>query len=210
MFLLLTSRELPVLTQTAASGSTLASAHSIYCRFLLERAAYQACHIRVPDVAQRLSAIALAGRFYSFFRVVPEAHKALAIATRLGQRDDEIAMTLTKRGYIIWVNEPQATFAPPTRNPLCCLKPTFGPSPCLILAEPTSYTSCSFKVPDLNLLVDGICFNGNYYSLFRKLNDAAEVIELAAKLTRTGDETVMTIRPEGFALAVKEPNAAVG
>jgi hypothetical protein len=199
-----------VYTSAASSHSpSFTSAHAVYCKFLLERSTYVACHIRVPDVPQRISAIALDGRFYSFFRAIPEAQKAIAIATRLGKRDDEIAMTLTRRGYGIWVNEPQANYAPPAKDLRHSLKPAFGPSACLILGDASSYSRCSLKVPDLSQTVAGISYGGRYYSVFRQVKDAAEAIAIAAKLAQRGDETLMTLTPEGMALAVRELNATV-
>ncbi|MBD2260088.1 hypothetical protein [Pseudanabaena sp. FACHB-2040] len=184
-------------------------AHAIYCKFLMERAAYIPCHVRVPDMPQRISAVALDGRFYSFFRAIPEAQRAIAIATRLGKRDDEIVMTLTRRGYGIWVNEPQAQYAPPAKDPRHSLKPAFGPSPCLILSDASSYTRCSLKVPDLSQVVDGISHNGRYYSVFRQVTGAAEAIAIAAKLAQSGDETLMVTTSGGLILAVRELNAII-
>ncbi|HEY9736361.1 MAG TPA: hypothetical protein V6D06_08765 [Trichocoleus sp.] len=187
----------------------MTAAHAIYCKFLVARESYIACHIRVPDVPQRIPAIALDGRFYSFFRAVPEAAKALAIATRLGKRDDEIAITLNRRGYSIWVNETQANYAPPASDPRHSLKPAFGPASCLILGDPMSFSRCTLTVPDLAQSVDGLSYSGRFYSIFRQTSDAAEAIAIAAKLAQKGDETLMTINPEGIVIAVREINAAI-
>lgn len=193
----------------SAHSPVITAAHAIYCKFLSERKSYISCHIRVPDVPQRLPAIALDGRFYSFFRTVPEPAKALAIATRLGKRDDEVAVTINRRGYSIWVCETQANYAPPANEPRHSLKPAFGPSPCLILGDPLSFSRCTLTVPDLAQSVDGLNYSGRFYSVFRQTSDAAEAIAIAAKLTYKGDEVLVAINPTGIDIAVREINAAI-
>lgn len=190
-------------------GTSLMSAHAIYCKFLTNRVSYVPCHVQVPDVPQRLSAIALDGRFYSFFKVINEAQKLLSVISRLGKQDDEVAVTPTPRGYILWVYEPQATYAPPFHAPHHSLKPAFGPPPCLILSEPSSYSRCTLIVPDIAKPITGLVHAGKYYSIFRQETNAANSMTLTAKLTQRQDETLMVIEPDGFILAIREPNAVL-
>ncbi|HEY9763547.1 MAG TPA: hypothetical protein V6D07_13535 [Trichocoleus sp.] len=199
-----------MITQAATHGPAITSAHAIYCKFLVDRKSYIPCHISVPDTAQRLPAIALDGRFYSFFRVIQEPQKALAVATRLGKRDDEVAMTITKRGYILWVYEAQASYAPPASAPQHSLKPAFGPQACLMLGDSTSYVACPIKLLDGDSNIPGICYNGHYYSIFRKETDALKIISMVAKLSRKGDELLLALADSGYTLAVREPNAFLG
>ncbi|HEY9805354.1 MAG TPA: hypothetical protein V6D04_02205, partial [Candidatus Obscuribacterales bacterium] len=64
--------------------------------------------IRVPDLDHRLSAIAVEGQYYSFFRVVKDRSQALEVANRLARRGDQATITSTAKGEVVWVLEPEA------------------------------------------------------------------------------------------------------
>lgn len=147
------------------------------------------------------------GQFYSFFKVVEAPTKALAVAARLGRLGDYVALTLTKRGYVIWVYEPEAHFAPPRSNPRSSIKPAFGPAICCIASDANAYERCSIRVPDLDKAVSGLACNQRFYSIFRQEKNAADIILLAAKLGQRRDETIIAPMDDGFVLGVYEANA---
>lgn len=75
---------------------------------ILDRSQYQPCKIMVPDVKKPLGGINVDGKYYSFLKNVPDREKALKIAEQLTNEGDEILLTQTRKGYLIWVLEPDA------------------------------------------------------------------------------------------------------
>lgn len=75
---------------------------------LTSRNLYQPCHIRVPDLKQRLAAIKFEGAYYSLFRIETDLERAIERIQQLNQRSDKAVITPSPRGYIIWVLEPEA------------------------------------------------------------------------------------------------------
>lgn len=199
----------------AVFDPAIAAAHPIYCKVLANRSSYQACHVRLPDLPLRQPAIALDGQFYSFFRALPVARKALIIAARLGKREDHIAITLTGRGYALWVHEPLASLAPPRQVSSQVssqvsdreLQPVFGPVPCLLLSNAAGYRRCRLQVPDLEQPIEGLMVGNRGYSIFRQVGDAAEAIALTARLTAMAEETVLVVTADSLLVAVFEANA---
>ncbi|WOD40025.1 hypothetical protein [Nodosilinea sp. E11] len=179
---------------------------ALSCKLLFDRDLYTPCHIQVPDVDHRLSAIYVDNQFYSFFKTVPEAKKALEIMTRLSKRDHTAALTRTPRGFSIWAYEPEARYAPPKRHPGYSIRPVFGPHPCLLVADETAYQTCRLLVPDVTKPLMALTHNNRYYSFFKQDIDAAKVLDIAAKLARRGDETLLVIEPSNYTLALLEPN----
>ncbi|MGG6239833.1 hypothetical protein ACQ4N7_14500 [Nodosilinea sp. AN01ver1] len=176
------------------------------CKLLFDRDLYAPCHVRVPDTDHRLSAIYVDNQFYSFLKIVPEARKAVDIVLRLGKRDHTAAITLTRRGYAVWAHEPGARYAPPARQPNYGIRPVFGPQPCLMVADKSAYQTCRLQVPDVTKPLMALTYNNRYYSFFKQDTDAARVLEIAAKLARRGDETLLVIEPPTLTLALLEPN----
>jgi len=86
-------------TQTKSLGAA---------KILESRSQYRPCHIRVPDLDHRLSAIAVEGQYYSFFKVVKDRAQALEVAARLARRGDQTTITSTVKGEVVWVLEPEA------------------------------------------------------------------------------------------------------
>ncbi len=191
------------------SLSSLASqhAHAIECKFLQSRNLYQPCHILAPDVDHRLSAIYVDNQFYSFFKVIANPQKVLDVIVRLGKRDDKVAVTMTKRGFAIWVNEPGARYAPPRHQPKHTIQPVFGPKACLVITEADAYESCQIQVPDMAKPLSAITYRGRYYSIFKQEADAERLIEIAAKLTQRGDDILIAMAASNYILALLEPNA---
>ena len=176
------------------------------CKLLFDRDLYTPCHIRVPDVDHRLSAIYVDNQFYSFLKTVPEGRKALDVMMRLGKLDSTVALTQTPRGYAVWGHEPVARYAPPARQPGYGIKPVFGPQPCLLLADETAYQTCRLQVPDISKPLMALTYNNRYYSFFKQDIDADKVLDIAAKLARRGDEALLVIEPDLYTLALLEPN----
>ncbi len=82
------------------------------CKILDSKSQYRTCHIRVPDLQQRLAALWVDGKYYALFKVVPTVDKAMEITARFGRRGDETVIAKTKKGYSVWVLEPEAYPAP--------------------------------------------------------------------------------------------------
>ncbi|PSN15927.1 hypothetical protein C7293_05130 [filamentous cyanobacterium CCT1] len=176
------------------------------CKLLFDRDLYAPCHVRVPDTDHRLSAIYVDNQFYSFLKIVPEARKAIDIVLRLGKRDSTAAITLTRRGYAVWAHEPGARYAPPARQPNYGIRPVFGPQTCLMVADESAYQTCRLQVPDVTKPLMALTYNNRYYSFFKQDTDAAKVLDIAAKLARRGDETLLVIESPTLTLALLEPN----
>ena len=75
---------------------------------ILDRSQYQPCKFRVPDVKKPLGGINVDGKYYSFLKNVPDRDKATQIALRLSNKGDKVLLTQTRKGYLIWVLEPDA------------------------------------------------------------------------------------------------------
>lgn len=178
---------------------------SIECKFLFKRQIYRACHIQVPDVPQRLPAVTCDGQYYSFFKVIPDPEKLVAVMARLSKREQQVAVTNTSRGYGLWVYEPQAIYSPPSQNPGHTIQLVRGPAPCHVVVGAGAYRYCSFVVPDVEKPMAGIEYRHSLYSIYKQDELAEMVIPLAGKLNQRGDETVLTMAADQYILAVKEP-----
>jgi hypothetical protein len=73
---------------------------------------YQTCRIRVPNRQQRLLAIFVDDRYYSFFRIEPDRETVRDILTKLGQKLEKAIVTQTVKGYAIWTWEPEVSTHP--------------------------------------------------------------------------------------------------
>ncbi|MEM9001891.1 MAG: hypothetical protein AAGE59_00045 [Cyanobacteria bacterium P01_F01_bin.86] len=193
--------------------SSVSSERSLQpAKLLIHREDYVTCHIRAPEEPQRLSAIALEGKFYSFFRALREPTKTLGLLLKLTARGNQVAMTPTNRGYVIWVHEPDSTLALPANQSTPHTLPlTFGPANCWVIGErQPGYQACSLKLPDLPDDVLGLAdSNQKLYSLYRREGDAAHALKLAAKLVKRGDEVILLVRTTGYILCVYEPGAKI-
>lgn len=201
---------MPVTSQLDSLASLADSpSHAIECKFLFDRDLYTPCHVQVPDVGHRLSAVYVDNQFYSFFKVVNDPAKALEILARLGKRDDKVALTLTKQGYAIWAHETNAQYSPPSRQPAHRISPVFGPKTCLLLTERRAYDLCQISVPDVTKPLAAIAYRNRYYSIFKQDRDAAKIIDIAAKLARRGDDTLLTLADGDYLLGLLEPNGRI-
>jgi hypothetical protein len=175
------------------------------CLMLASRDQYMACHIRVPDLAQRLAAIRIGGSYYSFFRMVDDSRKALSLTVKLCYRGDKVALTRVAKGYGLWILEPEAQPTHLERIGSTSHTQLSEPALCRIMVSRTQYQSLAIRVPDLEQPLDAIQVNGNYYSIFRIETDLDRLIEIVAKTTRRGDETIILRIQEGYAICVWEP-----
>ncbi|MEO0824906.1 MAG: hypothetical protein AAFY67_04515 [Cyanobacteria bacterium J06642_9] len=178
-----------------------------HCKLLFNRDQYVSCHINVSDLPERLAAIAVDGKFYSFFKVLPKAQKALEVVAKLTHKGDEIAVTVSKRGYVLWVYEPDSKLASSKRSPLH-LK-LRGSAPCTIIYERDRFQPCYLKVADMSQKLAGIKYQANLYSLFRRENEAQGTLEIAAKLTTRNDEVVLIPAQVGYSIFVLESAASL-
>ena len=181
-------------------------------KLLTQRDDYVTCHIQIPEETRRLSAIALDGKFYSFFRVLKEPPKALDLLLKLTARGNQVAMTRTRTGYVIWVHEPEGLLATSDKQIVPRVIPLiFGPADCWIIGErQPDYRACSLKVPDLPDPLLGLANSRQkFYSLYRREKDPAEALKIAARLTRYGDEVTVLVRKEEYVLCIYEPAAKI-
>lgn len=70
---------------------------------------YRTCHIQVPDILERLPAVKVSGKFYSYFKTVKDREKALDVLEKLFDKGDDAVITVAKKGFSIWVLEDNAT-----------------------------------------------------------------------------------------------------
>ncbi len=192
-----------------ASSSTHRPLQSV--KLLSQREDYATCHISVQGDPHRLPAIALDGRFYSFFRVVKDAQKALDLLVKLSSRGDQTALTPARQGYAVWVYEAHGAIAHPAKQSQNRPLPvTFGPADTWILPENhPDYRVCMLKVPDLPDAVPGLAHGQKFYSLYRRETDDAAVLKLAARLSQRGDEVVILRSNSTATVYIYEPGATL-
>lgn len=221
---------MPSLNQTSLSG--LPDLPSVE---ILELGAnYRPCHIVLPDTNERTAAIALAGEYYSFFRVEKSEARTQAICARLMQRGHRPIVTKVPKGFAVWTLEPNAQLASqtstglPNRAPRRLInqqspdsqtggstsKSATGESvsgnstpPYRILVSPDQYQFCNIRVPDLDKRLMAISVEGLYYSLFKTIEDVQQAIQVVKKLNYLGNETIITKNARGYSLWVLEPDA---
>lgn len=179
-------------------------------KILISRDQYATCHIQVPGDAHRLSAIALEGQFYSFFRSCQQVTKALGLTMKLTGRGDTVVVTSTSRGYALWVYEPDATLAAPSQGKPRPVPTLVGPADCWVISDrQPEYRTCNLKVPDLPDTVPGLTDGTAYYSLYRRERDGDTALKLVARLTQRGDEVILLTTSEGYILCIREPSATL-
>ncbi|QKD81252.1 hypothetical protein HPC62_02870 [Thermoleptolyngbya sichuanensis A183] len=187
------------------------------------RTDYRSCHIVLPDSNERTAAIALAGEYYSFFRVEKSEARAQSICAKLMQRGHRPVITRVPKGFVVWTLEPnaqlatQATSARLSDTSSSLNSSTGAPSekaatdapvaPYRILVSPDQYKFCNIRVPDLDKRLMAICVDGLFYSLFKTLEDVQQAVQIVKKLNYRGNETIITKNAKGYSLWVLEPDA---
>jgi hypothetical protein len=201
--------------------------HVLPIKVLESRAEYRPCHIVLSDSNERTAAIALAGEYYSFFRVEKSEARAQAICAKLMQRGHRPVITRVPKGLAVWTLEPNAQVAPPAATAGLSSRPSrpllhssaSAPlenaateaqvAPYRILVSPDQYKFCNVRVPDLDKRLMAICVEGLYYSLFKTLEDVQQAVQIVKKLNHRGSETIITKNARGYSLWVLEPDARV-
>jgi len=179
-------------------------------KLLAQRDDYTTCHILSPDEGLRLPAIALDGNFYSFFRSQGDPVKVLNVLRKLSANGDATVMTPTRRGYAIWVQEPGAILAAPQGKSARNLPPSFGPANCWIISDQQAgYRTCTLDVPDLPAPVPGLANGQKLFSLYRREKDADTTLKLGSRLSQRGDEIVILVSEEIYAICIYEPGATI-
>ncbi|MBD1913317.1 MULTISPECIES: hypothetical protein [unclassified Leptolyngbya] len=171
---------------------------------LLDRQQYRTCHVKVPDLEQRLSAIQLGDQFYSFFQVAPEARKAIALLTKLVYRNESTVLTKMPRGYGVWVEEPDAMRVGTPSSTV-----VRKPASCLVLVNQYPHRRCRIQVPDLPQSVDAIAVDQNFYSIFKAELPAEQALEIIAKLLQRGDKALLLGDRNGYVIGIHEPEATL-
>ncbi|WOB42698.1 hypothetical protein HNI00_05680 [Thermoleptolyngbya oregonensis NK1-22] len=187
------------------------------------RTDYRSCHIVLPDSNERTAAIALAGEYYSFFRVEKSEARAQSICAKLMQRGHRPVITRVPKGFVVWTLEPNAQLATQTTSARLSdtssslNSSTGAPSekaatdapvaPYRILVSPDQYKFCNIRVPDLDKRLMAICVDGLFYSLFKTLEDVQQAVQIVKKLNYRGNETIITKNAKGYSLWVLEPDA---
>lgn len=170
---------------------------------LLAREQYTTCRIVLPDEPKPLPAIRVGERYYSFFRVVPQARQALTLVTKLCYNNNCVVIAKVAKGYSLWVEEPDAF--PHSFSKLIDYKPE--PAFSRILVANEQFQTCSLDVPDLDKSIPGIEYQQNYYSIFRKEPDADAVIQIVAQLSERNDESVLLASQRFWTICIAEPEA---
>jgi hypothetical protein len=178
------------------------------CKLLSYRGQYSTCQLQVPDVDAKLAGIEVDKRFFSFFRRFEKAETVMEVAAKLAQRGDDIALTQSSQGYMVWVYEPDAreVGSQNDKNNQMHL-PTYGPAPCFLICDTNHYRPCYIKVPDLPKPLVAVYYARRFYSVYRRGLKPEEALEVATKLVGRGDEVAIAPAKQGYAICVWEPEA---
>lgn len=179
----------------------------VACKLLTYQGQYTPCHIKVPDVPAKLSAIEIDRQYYSLFRRFETAEAAIKALNKLAQQGDDV-LALTKqrrRGYIMWALELEAQVAHSQKKEQPW--PTCGPASCLILGEAKQYHQCYVQVPDLAEPVVAVHYQERFYSVYQPGLAAIAALELATQFTRRGHKSAIASTPKGYAVCLWEPEA---
>lgn len=180
------------------------------CKILESRKQYRACHIRVPDIESRLAAIVIADRYYSFFKVIKDPQKALHVVAKLVSRGDEVAMTRTIKGDVIWIYEPEAQEEKATQpKPNPQRMPVSSSKRWQLLASELDYQPCQIRVPDVAKPLLAIYTGHQYYSYLRTVRDQKQAIDLAERLAHKGQVTRITHSGQTWQIWVLESEASI-
>jgi hypothetical protein len=174
------------------------------CKILSDRTQYRGCHILLPEESERVSAIEVNGKFYVFSRFLREQPKVLQLAARLVFRGREVVITKAAGGAALWVYEPDAIVKPKGNPPSPQPERSFE-----VLESEEDYPSCEVWVPDVNQPLMALKIRQQYYCLLRTVPDERKAFELAERLTKKKNPTVITKRDRTWAVWVLEPDASL-
>ena len=170
---------------------------------LTQSTEYERCHLILPDERTPIAGISFKGDYYSFLKVVSTLDRANQLVDRLVSRGSRAVITTIPKGFCIWVYEAMAK-GKSRKKSTVSTTPSFS---IRILKSDRDYRPCQILVPDLDKPLTGIAYNEQLHSLLRIVRDEAQAIELAQKLERRGNSTVITISAYGYSVWVFEPEA---
>jgi hypothetical protein len=150
-----------------------------------------------------MAAIIVEQKYYSLIKVSKDTHKTLTICSRLMQRGGEVVITKIPKGNAIWRYEPDAVVelnaSPGSGIPHTPI--------CKILDSSSQYQPCLIRVPDLDDRLQAIQVGGKYYGLFKTVETRQQALEIASRLGRRGDDSIITRDSQGESVWVWEPDA---
>lgn len=190
-----------------SSGGSISSPIAAPCKFLFSREQLVFCHIQLPDLPERISAIAHGGSYFSIFKPVESAQAMLALLIKLGSKGNDLAITQAGQRYIVWVYEADAMLASSQRVQVRDDQVTFKSATCLIFPDKQSYKFISLEIPDLKHHTPGFQYGQRYYSLLHREKDLKKAITAIAELACRGQELVLVPLPSSYAICVFEPSA---
>ncbi len=82
----------------------------------LRKGDYKTCHIQLLDTQERVAAIALGSKLYSYFTAITVREKALKVLGKLEARGDDAVITQTSKAFILWTLEEEAVPLNKTRG----------------------------------------------------------------------------------------------
>lgn len=151
-----------------------------------------------------MAAIMVEQKYYSLIKVSKDTHKTLTICSRLMQRGGEVVITKIPKGNAIWRYEPDAVVDGLPASPSSEMTNT---PICKILDSPSQYQPCLIRVPDLDDRLQAIQVVGRYYGLFKTVETRQQALEIASRLGRRGDNSIITRDSQGESVWVWEPDA---
>ena len=176
---------------------------------LTQSTEYERCHLNLPDEAAPIAGIRFKGDYFSFFKVVTTLDRANQLVDRLNDRGNRVVMTAIPKGFCIWVYEAMAKASSKRKAATSATSTgsTAATRSIRILKSDGDYRPCQILVPDLDKPLTGIAYNSQFHSLLRIVRDEAQAMELAQKLERKGNSTVITVSAYGYSVWVFEPEA---
>ncbi len=183
----------------------------------MSREQFSFCHIRVPDIPEKLSAIEHDGQYYSIFKPVDSAEESLEFAIRASISGHELVITEAGKRYILWIHEPKAVLAKslsqqeagsdlisvPDERPI-----TFFSAPCLIIADSTLCQFCYLSIPGRGDRVPGFHYHQSYYSLIQREPNARSAITAIAERACRGTELAIVPIPHNYGILALEKFAS--
>lgn len=182
----------------------------VACKLLTYKGQYRLCHIKVPDVDVKLSAIEIDSQCYSLFRRFDNANAAIKALDKLAQQGGEV-LALTKQksnAYVMWALELDAQILKASGKKVERPWPTFGPANCLMLGAAKQHHQCYVQVPDLAEPVVAVHHENQFYSVYQTGLNAVEALDLATQFARRGNKNAIASTPKGYAVCLWEPEAS--
>ncbi|MEM9804871.1 MAG: hypothetical protein AAF959_06290 [Cyanobacteria bacterium P01_D01_bin.56] len=181
----------------------------VACKLLTYKGQYRLCHIKVPDVDVKLSAIEIDSQCYSLFRRFDDADAAIKALDKLAQQGGEV-LALTKQksnAYVMWALELEADILKASGKKAERSWPIFGPASCLILGAAQQHHQCYVQVPDLAEPVVAVHYESRFYSVYQTGLNAVTALDLATQFARRGTENAIASTSKGYAVCLWEPEA---